>query len=133
MNPPITSPAGGRHLLWIDCSAGALVGITVLLFHGWLSDLFQLPVRLVFVMGVANLVYASYSFSLALRQKRPLMLIKLLVLANFTWAALCFIWFATFFTTASVFGLAQLGLEGLFVGGLALQEWRQRDALSSEV
>ena len=121
------------RLLWLDCGAGAFVGITVLLFHGWLSDLFQLPARLVFVMGMANLAYALYSFSLALRQKRPLMLIKLLVLANFTWAVLCFTWFAAFAATASIFGLAQLGLEGLFVGGLALQEWRQRDALSSEV
>ena len=127
--PGISAP----RLLWLDCGAGALVGITVLLFHGWLSDLFQLPVRLVFIMGVANLAYALYSFSLALRQKRPLMLIKLLVLANLVWAVLCFIWFAIFAATASIFGLAQLFLEGLFVGGLALQEWRLRDALSSEV
>ncbi|MEM9673406.1 MAG: hypothetical protein ACFB15_30390 [Cyclobacteriaceae bacterium] len=128
----VSEPKKGSYpynLLWIDCSAGALVGFVVVSASTWLSDLFQLPYDLVLLMGIMNLVYASFSFSLAIRSKRPKLMIIFLVVANLTWAVLCVRWAMIHFDTASFFGLAQLLGEALFVGGLAVLEWRYRDLL----
>jgi len=118
-----------RNLLWIDCAAGALVGVLVLMLDDWLSKWYQLPVRLVFFMGIMNLVYASYSFSLALRSKRPMRLIKILVFANLTWSLLLLVWVILFQGTATWLGLLYLSLEAIFVATLALFQWRSRELL----
>ena len=118
-----------RRLLWVDCLAGALVGVAVLSLSGWLSDLHGLPRGLLLVTGAANLAYASYSFSLAVRARRPRRLIVLLVVANLTWAVVCLGLAAAFSASATGFGLAHLVAEAVVVGGLAVLEWSQRDRL----
>jgi hypothetical protein len=118
-----------RKLLWVDCIAGGLAGATMLLLSGWLSDLYALPRGLLLVFGAANLLYASYSFSLAIRQTRPLPLIQLLVFANLAWAVFCLVCGVRFLDSASPFGLVHLIGEGLLVGGLACLEWTQRHQL----
>lgn len=120
-----------RKLLWIDCAAGALVGVLVLVLDDWLSKWYQLPVRLIFFMGIMNLVYASYSFSLALRSKRPIRLIKLLVFANLAWSLLLLVWVILFQGTATWLGLLYLILEAIFVATLALLQWRSRELLAT--
>ena len=80
-------------------------------------------------MGVANLAYGAFSYSLARRASRPRALIVLLVVANASWALLCGLAAAHFAGQASAFGLAHLIGEGLFVGGLAVWEWRERESL----
>ena len=120
-----------RRLLWIDCLAGAVVGILMLSLRGWLSEWYQLPLDLLLIMGVANLTYATYSFSLAARKERPRSLILLLIVANLTWAVFCLRWLVVHFDTASVFGLLQLGLEAIFVGGLGGLEWYYREQLQT--
>lgn len=120
-----------QKLLWVDCLAGALVGALLLLLRGWLSELYRLPQELLFFMGMANLTYAAYSLSLAVRRTRPRPLILLLVFANMMWAVACLWWVSVFVGTASFFGLAQLAGEALFVGGLAVLEWRWRDLLQN--
>ncbi|HEX8360583.1 MAG TPA: hypothetical protein VF613_10760 [Longimicrobium sp.] len=122
-----------RRLLWIDCTAGAVAGVTVFVLSGWLSRLYGLPREILLFMGAANLLYASYSFSLARRAVRPMSLIKLLVFANATWVLVCFGLAVTFWEQATVFGLAHLIGEALIVGGLAALEWNQRHRLATEV
>jgi hypothetical protein len=118
-----------RNLLWVDCIAGAVAGAVVLLFSGWLSGLHGLPRELLLLNGAANLLYASYSFSLARRRRRPGALINLLVFANLAWAVVC-LWLARVFAgSATVFGIGHLVGEAVFVGGLAALEWRWRDQL----
>ena len=118
-----------QRLLWVDCTAGALVGVAVLALNEWLSHLFALPREVLFFTGAANLLYASFSFSLAVRAVRPMSLIKLLVFANLSWTIVCFGLAVLFWEQASVFGLAHLMGEGVFVGGLAGLEWSQRNRL----
>ena len=118
-----------HRLLWIDGTAGAVVGGGTLLAFGWLSHLYHLPREQVLLIGGANLTYAAYSFALAIRPRRPMALLTLLVLANATWAVLCVRWALLYADTASAFGLAHLGTEAAVVGGLAAAEWRCRDAL----
>jgi hypothetical protein len=113
-----------RNLLWIDCSAGALVGVLLLLFSGWLSSLYSLPLGVLHVMGVMNLLYAAYSLSLAMRGERPKILLGFLIAANAIWALICLALAAYFFATATFWGIGQLLGEAVFVGGLAALEWR---------
>ncbi len=118
-----------RDLLWIDCAAGLSGGVVMLSLAGWLGRLYVLPRGLLVGMGMANLAYATFSFSLARRPRRPPSLIALLVLANATWAVACMLGALYFMGEASAFGLAHLVGEGLVVGTLAGLEWRQRDRL----
>ncbi len=120
-----------RNLLWVDGSAGAVVGCLMLLASGWLSELYHLPRDLLIFMGLANLVYGSYSLSLAFRSRRPMALILLLVAANLIWALACLRWAVLYGDVASPFGLVQLLGEALFVGGLGYLEWRWRKLLLS--
>jgi hypothetical protein len=90
-----------------------------------------LPQEILLFVGAANLLYASYSFSLARRAERPMPLIKLLVYANAAWVPVCIGLAANFWGQATVFGLAHLIGEAFFVGGLAALEWNQRDQLAT--
>lgn len=118
-----------RNLLWIDSVGGLCAGVVVLSLSKWLSEVYALPRPLLLVMGAANLSYGLYSGSLAWRQIRPRGLLRVLVVANATWAALCWLAAMRLVETASVFGLMHLTGEGLLVGGLAALEWRERERL----
>jgi hypothetical protein len=118
-----------KNLLWVDCVAGALAGVLVLMFSKWLSGLHALPRELLLLNGAVNLLYASFSFSLAVRARRPRLLIKVLVFVNLSWAVVC-LWLVTVFAgSASVVGIGHLVGEAIFVGGLAGLQWRWRDQL----
>lgn len=118
-----------KNLLWIDCTAAALAGVTVLMLNGWLSRLHALPPGLLLFIGAVNVVYACYSFTLATRARRPKPLINLLVFLNLAWTAVCLGLAATFAESASPFGVGHLVGEAVFVGGLACLEWRWREQL----
>lgn len=122
-----------RNLLWIDCTAGALVGALLLLFGGWLNSIYSLPLGLLHFIGAMNLLYAAYSFSLAIRRKRSRILTIILVAANGTWALVCLTLAAYFFDTTNLFGIGQLVGEAIFVGGLAILEWKWCQQLISKV
>jgi hypothetical protein len=117
------------NLLWVDCAAGALAGVLVLSLSGWLSRLYSMPVGVLYFMGMVNLLYAAYSFCLAIRRTRPRVLITLLATANGVWALVCLGMAAHFFETATIFGIGQLVGEAIFVGGLASLELKWRDRL----
>lgn len=117
------------RLLWIDCTAGASVGVAVMLLHSWLAGWYGLPSDFVWFLGLANFGYGIYSFTLAIRQQRPRLQFAVLVAANLVWAMLCLRWAMQHFGAASLLGLAHLLLEAVFVGGLGLLEWRHRHSL----
>ena len=118
-----------KRLLWVDGSAGAVVGVLVLALSGWLSGWYGLPRDFVIFMGWANLAYGCYSLTLASRPKRPIAFIWLLIVANLTWAVHCVRWAVVFHESATLLGHAQLLGEAFFVGGLAILEWRWRELL----
>jgi hypothetical protein len=118
-----------RRLLWVDCTAGALAGSAMLLLGAWLSGLYGLPRNLLLFMGAVNLLYASYSFSLAVRARRSRASINLLVCANLAWVPVCLGFAVMFRDSATLFGLGHLIGEAMFVGALGMVEWSQRDQL----
>jgi hypothetical protein len=121
-----------RKLLWVDGLAAAAGGVAVLLSGSWLSGWYGLPRDLLLLIGGVNVGYALYSLSLAARAERPKALILLLVLANLGWAFVCLQWAVVFADTASLFGVAHLAGEGVFVGVLASLEWRWRELLRAK-
>ena len=119
-----------RHrLLWIDGLAGLGAGLVILLASGWLSGWYGLPTKLLLFTGAVNLAYGSYSLPLARRRLRPLGMIVFLAAANLFWTLVCFGLAFHHRHDASIFGLVHLIGEGVFVGGLALAEWRFRHLL----
>ena len=94
-----------------------------------LKVLYGLSSHVLFLIGIVNLAYASYSFSLAIRSRRPKLLIHLLVALNAAWATACLILAMVFWTTATPFGILHLVGEAVFVGGLAILEWSHRRQL----
>ena len=119
-----------RSLLWIDCSAGAAVGVGMLALHVPMAHWYELPVGLLLGMGAANLVYASFSLSLARDPDRSLGRVSQLAVANMAWGLVCLALTAMFRGEASWLGIGHLVLEALFVGGLGLVEWRVRHRMT---
>ncbi|WP_022836745.1 hypothetical protein [Salisaeta longa] len=122
-----------KKLLWVDCIGAALAGGTVLALSGWLSRLEGLPQEVLLFTGAVNLLYASFSFSLAIRSERPMRLIRLLVCANLAWVPVCLGLVATFSATATPFAFIHLVGEAVYVGGLAVLEWHHRALLLTSV
>jgi hypothetical protein len=118
-----------KKLLWVDCIGAALAGVTVIALSGWLARLEGLPQEVLLFTGAVNLLYGSYSFSLAVRRERPMRLIKLLVFANLAWVPVCLGLVVAFSATATPFAFLHLVGEAVYVGVLALLEWRNRDLL----
>jgi len=117
------------RILWVDCVGAAAAGAAMLALREWISGWYAWPMNLVVAVALVNLAYASYSFSLAIAARRTVLQVLVLVLANAAWAALCLVMAVVLEDQASAFGLAHLVGEGLYVGGLAALEWRQREAL----
>lgn len=118
-----------KNILWIDCAAGALAGVITLLLSAWLSALYAIPEDILLFIGAANLLYACYSFSLAIRSQRPESLVKLLVLANATWSLVCIGIIAKHAGTVTLLGSLHIVGEAIFVGRLAFLEWKWRKQL----
>ncbi len=118
-----------RHLLWVDCGAAGVAGVAVLALRDWLERLHALPMGFILFLGIVNLLYASYSFSLALRPDRSMAQLKFLIFGNGVWAFACLAFAAHFLQQASVFGIIHLTFEAAFVGGLATLEWKAREQL----
>lgn len=113
------------RLIWIDCIAGATVGTLVLVLRDWLTDFYSLPGDLLLVIGLANLAYASVSFTLALRSRGDQVpFLRVVAAANILWAFGCAVLAVMWFGRASLFGMGQLVGEAVFVGGLGVLEWR---------
>lgn len=120
-----------NSLLWIDSRAGLTVGATVLVFSTWWSRLYGLPHSLVLGMGIANVAYGSYSFVLERRTERPMAALNLLAVANAVWGLACLGAAYVFAGRATLLGVGVLLFEGVFVGGLAVAEWRYRGVLQT--
>jgi hypothetical protein len=64
-----------RRILWIDCTGAFATGVAMLLVSGWLSTLYGLPTAFVIGHAFVHLAYGTFSFSLAVRKRRPMALL----------------------------------------------------------
>jgi hypothetical protein len=118
-----------QRILWVDCIGAILTGLGMLLLSGPLSSLYGLPVAFVVGHALVHLAYGTYSFSLALRKRRPMWMLLVLIFANAAWAGFCVVFAATLIGNASIFAVSHFILEGIYVGSLAAIEWNRRESL----
>lgn len=120
--------ARARVVLWLDGAPALVVGLALLALRDPLAELYRLDTSLVRFVGFANLGYGCYSGSLAARATRgrapSRRSIEWLALLNFGWLLVCSGLLYRHASTASALGIAQLTLEGAYVAGLAIAEWR---------
>ncbi|MBK6725568.1 MAG: hypothetical protein KBF83_09645 [Pyrinomonadaceae bacterium] len=119
-----------QRILWVDCIGAIVTGLAMLLLSGWLSSLYRLSPAFVIVHAFVHLIFGTFSFSLAVRRRRPMALVLLLIFANAAWACLCIAFAITLVATFPVFATGHFALEGIYVGSLAVIEWKWREALS---
>ena len=117
-------------ILWVDCLGGLIVGCVVLSIYKLLNDWESLPTSIVVSMGVANLAYGSYSLFVTTRNPRPLMMVKLLAVANMFWLIVCLAIATAFWRQISVLGILHVVGEGIYVAALGLAQWRWRMLLA---
>ena len=120
-----------KNLLWIDSTAGLVVGVFVLSLFPFLGPLYGMSTEMVVGMGVANFAYGCYSFTLARSPVRSRARIIALVVANGMWSILCIVTALLMHSQLSILGIGQLLLEAAFVGTLAVLEWKHRAQLLS--
>ena len=118
-----------QRILWIDGLAALAAGVSVLAARRFLAGLYGLPLALVTIGGVVNLIYATYSLTLASRQRPAVGFIAGLALANTAWAGICVAVAVHLRNEATVIGLASVLFEAAFVGTLGAVEWRNRRVL----
>lgn len=119
-----------QRILWVDWIGATVVGLATLFLRVWLSELGGLPLQVVVSVGIANLLYAAYSLSLCILLTPSMRLIKALVLANLAWSLICIALLVASWSVATGPGVVHLGGEALYVGILALVEWRNRERLA---
>jgi hypothetical protein len=115
-----------RQLPWLDAMAGLTVGVLVLILRDFLTGFYGLSPGVVTFIGAGNAGYALFGSTLGALRERPRALLYWLVFANFSWSAVCVLLAVEVWASASIFGLAHIIAEGLFVAGLALLEIRYR-------
>jgi hypothetical protein len=118
-----------KNLLRIDSTAGLVVGVFVLSLFPILGPLYGMSTEMVIAMGVANVSYGCYSFMLARRPVRPRGRLLALIVANGTWSVLCIVTALLMSAQLTVLGMGTLLFEAVFVGTLAVLEWRARPLL----
>lgn len=118
------------RILLLDWSGAAVVGVVTLLLHDWLSAVGGLPPRVLVGVGLANLVYAAFSFSLWFREpERRLGWITALVVANLAWSVICVGLLIVHWSVVMPLAVLHLGIEAVYVGALGIMEWRVRGLL----
>jgi len=117
------------RIFWIDGFSGLAGGIFMLSLRTFLADLYALPLRLITIIGLVNMVYATFGLWLASRKQRSLVLVSALAIANGSWTVVCIGLAITFGRSAHVIGIGHILFEGAYVATLGTIEWRNRLAL----
>jgi hypothetical protein len=118
------------NVLHIDGSAGLAVGLVLFALAEWVSELYRLPLNVILFLASANILYGCYALALALSNQRSLMAIKVLSIANSVWVVICVAIVVLYVQTLSPVGFLFIGGEALFVGVLAVYEWKNRFVLA---
>jgi hypothetical protein len=113
-----------RTLLWLDCTAAGIVGVSMLALSSWLAPLFGVARGVLVTTALFNLAYGVCSCALARRPEAPPGWVRALVVANAVWVLVCLGLTAYHARPGSWLGAGYLFAEALFVGALAAAEAR---------
>ncbi len=116
------------RILTFDGSGGLVAGALVMALREPIAGFYGLSLGVVTVVALANLTYGAYSSTLALRALRGTLpsrrAVSVLIVANACWTIVCLGILVATRASAAIFGQLHIGLEGLYVLGLAGVEAR---------
>jgi len=113
-----------KKLLWLDTFMGSSVGLAGLLLYRQAAVFLGFSEIFVLIVSAVTLLYACMACYLAMRSRVPLRPLKVLVRANWFWAAVSVVLIFLYFEGATLYGKIFLVLQVLVVGGLARAEGR---------
>jgi hypothetical protein len=113
-----------KKVLWADALLGASTALAGLLLYQVLADFLGLPANLIVIIAAITLAYALVALSLALKSLPSVLLLRILMYANWLWTIISLVLLTLYFSNATVFGAAFLILQVLVVGMLAYLEGR---------
>lgn len=112
-------------ILWLDVAMGGSTAILGLFFTAFFSTLFGLTPNFVSIVAAVTLAYALMALYLAVQKTTPVKPLRLLVAANWFWAAVSVGLFIIHCSHATLLGNAFLIAQIIVVGGLAYLEGAQ--------
>jgi len=122
--------SGADRILLVDWAGATLVGFATIALREWLSALSGLPRSVLVGVGLANLVYGAYSLILWRHPARSMSLVVALIVAKLTWSIVCLSLLWAHWNLVTPIAVLHLGGEAVYVGVLALLEWRLRASLA---
>ena len=114
-----------RKLLWADTFLGGSTAIIGLLFSSLLTEVLGLSRIFIIVVSVVTLLYALVAFALARQEATSIVLLRLLINANWGWTVVSGVLLFLHADKATPLGIAFLIAQVIVVGGLAFLENRQ--------
>lgn len=113
-----------RAILFLD-GGGALLAAAIMFgFRDALSTLHGFTPALVSTLASVNALYGCYSTSLAVQAAPSRRAVEFLIAANLAWMIACSALVLITWPSATLTGSLHVGLEGLWVTGLAWAEWK---------
>jgi len=123
MSAIFTSPRFLSRVMWVDAASCAATGALQLGFADAMARLTGLPAALLLGTGAFLLVYAALAAAMAARAEPPRLLIGLVVLGNFGWAAACAALLASGLFAVTALGMAWVIAQAVTVVLLAEAQW----------
>lgn len=117
------SPRFLSRVMWVDAASCAATGALQLGFADAMARLTGLPATLLLGTGAFLLVYAALAAAMAARAEPPRLLIGLVVLGNFGWAAACAALLASGLFAVTALGMAWVIAQAVTVVLLAEAQW----------
>lgn len=113
-----------KRVLWADCLLGGGTAVIGLLWYQALAIFLGLPANLIVIIAAVTMTYALLALSLAFQSAPSILLLRVLIYANWVWTIISVILLIFYFRDATIFGAAFLMLQVLVVGMLAYLEQR---------
>lgn len=113
-----------KKILWADSLLGGSTAVVGLWWFQALAVFLGLPVNIVMMIAVVTLAYALLALSLALQQQPSILLLRVLIYANWLWTVISVVLLIFYIPGTTLFGTAFLILQVVVVGMLSYLEGR---------
>lgn len=113
-----------KKILWADSLLGGGTAIAGLCWYPALTGFLGLPADLIVIIAAVTLVYALLALRLACQNPLSLLLLRVLVYANWLWTIVSVVILICYLNGATLFGAAFLILQVVVVAMLAWLEGR---------
>jgi hypothetical protein len=113
-----------RRVLWADSVLGGVTALAGLFWYPTLVDFLGLPPPLIVIIASVTMAYALLALRLALKSSLSILLLRLLIYANWVWTILSVVLLIFYMYEATLFGVTFLILQVVVVAILAWLEGR---------